>query len=100
MPFKARFHCSDDLRPSLEDQLGAGAVLACLEGTRSPEAAAAIAAFESAATGLPETLRNSASGKKLTGWGFEDDITVAAELNCDEVAPKLDGGAFRSSIRG
>ena len=32
--------------------------------------------------------------------GFEDDVTVAAELNCDDVAPKLDGGAFRSSIRG
>ena len=29
-----------------------------------------------------------------------DDVTVAAELNCDDAAPKLGGGAFRASIRG
>ena len=46
-----------------------------------------------AASGLSEALRNSASGKELTGRVFEDDVTVAAELNCDVVAPKLVGGA-------
>src|SRR4029077_19753781 len=34
------------LRPALEDWLGAGAILRSLSGTRSPEAAAAVALFE------------------------------------------------------
>ena len=63
-----------DLRPCLEDQIGAGAVIACLDGTPSPEAAAAVAVYENAAPYLPEALRSAASGKELIDWGYEDDV--------------------------
>ena len=87
------------LRPSLEDQIGAGAVLACLDGAPSPEAAAAIAVYESASSRLHEALRSTTSGKQLIGWGFADDVVVAAAPNSDEVAPRLQDGAFRSPTR-
>ena len=82
------------LRPSLEDQIGAGANLAHLDGRPSPEALGAIAVFESARPHLPDALRNRASGKELIEWGFEDDIELAARLTGDDVAPRLRERAF------
>ena len=83
-----------DLRPSLEDYIGAGAVLAHLDGNPSPEAVAAIAVFETTKSHLPDTLRACASGKELIEWGFEDDIEIAVRLNSDDVAPRLRNRAF------
>jgi len=85
------------LRPSLEDQVGAGAVLAHLNGSRSPEATAAIAAYEDAAPRLLETLQSCVSGKELIGWGFPQDVVAAADLNRDHVAPRLRDGAFTAT---
>lgn len=82
------------LRPALEDHVGAGAVLSRLGGTRSPEAAAAIGVFQSVAAHLPETLRDSVSGKELIGRGFEDDVAVASELDSDSVVPRLRALAY------
>jgi 2-phosphosulfolactate phosphatase len=53
------------LRPSLEDLLGAGAILAAMAGNPSPEARAAIAAFRDAAHSLPEILFQCGSGREL-----------------------------------
>ena len=86
------------LRPSLEDHVGAGAILAHLDGKPSPEAAGAIAVYENAAPTLPHVLANCASGKELVEWGFEDDIVLAADLNRDDVAPRLQDGAFSASL--
>ena len=83
-----------DLRPALEDHIGAGAILSHLDGSPSPEALAAIAVFESARSHLPDALRNCTSGKELIAWGFEDDVALAARLNSDDVAPRLREGAF------
>ena len=85
---------SGDLPPSLEDQIGAGAILAHLDGNASPEGAAAVSVFEAARSRLPETMRACVSGKELIDWGFEDDVAVAAELNRDEVAPRLRDGVY------
>ena len=82
------------LRPALEDHIGAGAILACLDGVKSPEAAAAVSVFESARPHLPEALRNSVSGKELASRGFGDDVTVASELDSDDVAPRLRDRAY------
>ena len=84
------------LRPSLEDHIGAGAILARLNDVSSPEAAAAVSVFGSARPHLPEALRNSVSGKELASRGFEDDVTVASELDSDDVAPRLRDRAYEA----
>jgi 2-phosphosulfolactate phosphatase len=83
------------LRPSLEDLLGAGAVLASVAGDLSPEARAAIAAFRDAAHSLPEVLSECASGRELTEKGWAADIGYAAQLNASTTVPVLSNGAFR-----
>jgi 2-phosphosulfolactate phosphatase len=83
------------LRPSLEDLLGAGAILAAMTGNPSPEARAAIAAFRDAARSLPQVLTQCASGRELTGKGWQADIEYAAQLEVSSTVPVLTNGAFR-----
>jgi len=83
------------LRPSLEDLLGAGAILDSMPGDSSPEARAAIAAFRDGRHRLPETLTECASGRELTGKGRAADVGYAAQLNVSTTVPVLTDGAFR-----
>ena len=85
-----------DLRPSLEDLVGAGAVIATLPGSRSPEAALAATAFEHFREGLLQAFRESVSGKELIARGFGLDIDIAAELNVSENVPRLVNGTLVS----
>ena len=82
------------MRPSIEDWLGAGAILRLLPGKQSSEAAAAIAAFESSHHTLPEILAASGSGRELIEIGFAQDVEVAAQLNVSEHVPKLEHRSF------
>jgi 2-phosphosulfolactate phosphatase len=82
------------LRPCFEDLIGAGAVLSALPGRPSPEAEAAIAAFESVRNLGIRMLNGCSSGKELIGRGFGDDVALAAELDASTAAPRLHGGAF------
>jgi 2-phosphosulfolactate phosphatase len=82
------------LRPALEDLLGAGAVVSHLDGTRSPEAAIAAAAFEAIADRLGEVIAACASGRELIELGFAHDVELASALNVSRSTPFLDGGAF------
>jgi 2-phosphosulfolactate phosphatase len=89
------------LRPSVEDLLGAGAVLRALVDvadrppvSASPEARAAMAAFDAARDDLGAWLADSASGRELVAIGFGDDVDAAARLDAEDVAPVLDGPAF------
>jgi 2-phosphosulfolactate phosphatase len=86
------------LRPAVEDLWGAGAVLAALgpEGA-SPEAEAAMAAFDAVRTGLPEALADCASGRELVTGGFAEDVAIAAAYDASAVVPVLDGDAFRGA---
>jgi 2-phosphosulfolactate phosphatase len=84
------------LRPSLEDLLGAGAILAAMTSASSPEAGAAIAAFRDAAQSLPEILSQCASGRELSEKGWHADIGYAAQLNASTTVPVLTDGAFRT----
>jgi 2-phosphosulfolactate phosphatase len=83
------------LRPSLEDLLGAGAILDSMTGDSSPEARAAIAAFRDAAHRLPEALAECASGRELRERGRAADVGYAAQLNASTTVPVLTDGAFR-----
>jgi len=85
---------SGELRPSLEDLVGAGAVIAALPGRRSPEADLAAAAFERFQRDLPGALRNCSSGKELIERGFAMDVALAAEFDASVNVPSLANRAF------
>lgn len=90
------------LRPAIEDQLGAGAVLAALDPSASvsaprcsPEAAGARAAFVAARPLLYDTLAACASGRELLGRGWDDDVATSAALDVTQVVGALHGHEFR-----
>ena len=82
------------LRPALEDWLGAGAILHSLAGTRSPEAAAAVALFEAHRETLIETLGRCASGRELEERGHHNDKVIAGQSDVSMCVPRFDGVAF------
>jgi len=82
------------LRPCLEDLAGAGAIVAALAGTRSPEARLAVAAFEACRERLREYLKTCSSGQELIGRGFGEDVDLAAALDASHHTARLAGGAF------
>ncbi|MGZ4104890.1 MAG: 2-phosphosulfolactate phosphatase [Actinomycetota bacterium] len=89
-----RWFVSDDtLRPALEDQAGAGAIAAHLDG-RSPEADAAVAVFEHASRALLDTLLACVSGRELGARGYTDDVELAAQVDVSTTVPILRDGAF------
>ena len=77
------------LRPAVEDLIGAGAIVRCLDGRKSPEARAAAAAFESSRGNLGSILAACASGQELIQRGFPRDVDLASRLDCSESAPLL-----------
>ncbi|MFF0265630.1 2-phosphosulfolactate phosphatase [Kribbella sp. NPDC004536] len=87
------------LRPAVEDLWGAGGFLSALRrDDLSPEAQAAVAAYEATKDELPKYLHECAGGRELTAYGFAADVDVAAEVDQSEVVPVLvDGRLFRST---
>ena len=85
------------LRPSLEDWLGAGAILSQLDGAFSPEARAARTAFEAHRGDLVTALKECVSGRELIEQGWESDVLIAGELEVSVTAPILSEGAYRAS---
>jgi 2-phosphosulfolactate phosphatase len=86
-----------EFRPSIEDWIGAGAVIDACAGTRSPEASLAAAAFRYFRKELAEALRASSSGKELIERGCELDVDLAAELNVSTTVPRVIDRAFVSA---
>jgi 2-phosphosulfolactate phosphatase len=83
------------LRPAVEDLWGAGAVLAALgPDASSPEAQAAVAAFDVVRLRLPEALSACASGRELIAGGFRADVVVAAAYDVSRVVPRLGSEGF------
>ncbi|TQJ18567.1 2-phosphosulfolactate phosphatase [Kribbella jejuensis] len=87
------------LRPAVEDLWGAGGFLSALRSDDlSPEARAAVAAYEAVADELPKYLHECAGGREITQYGFQDDVVIAAEVDASDVVPVLvDGRLFRST---
>jgi 2-phosphosulfolactate phosphatase len=83
------------LRPCAEDLIGAGAIIAYLDGRLSPEAKAARAAFEGASSNLSEQIEACSSGKEKVARGEVRDIIIATELNASVCVPILIDGAYR-----
>ena len=87
------------LRPSLEDWLGAGAILSHLSGRASPEVRAAVAAFREHQSGLEQALLGCQSGRELEEWGYREDVLFAAMLDSSAAVPVFDGIAYRDLTR-
>ena len=88
-----RWPDTSDLRPCIEDWLGAGAIAELLDG-RSGMALAASAAFADARSDLRARLDASPSGEELAARGFAEDVVLAIDLDADDVAPRLRDGAY------
>ncbi len=71
------------VRPSVEDQLGAGAIVEGLGGglRLSIEAEVAASAFASQSGDVESALAASVSGRELIERGFDDDVTIAGQLD-------------------
>ena len=87
------------MRPALEDWLGAGAVIASLGGSKSPEAIAAERLFAAAGSELTDLVRSCASAREIIDRRFASDVELAAELDCSDVAPVVTNGEFCAPLR-
>ena len=94
IPAGERWETDGSLRPALEDLIGAGAILARLSGTRSPDAELAVASYERAKADLPGFLRACASGRELIERGFPEDVELSAQENVSDAVPILREGAY------
>jgi len=82
------------LRPCVEDLLGAGAIIRHLQGTLSPEAEAAVAAYEGARSDILGRLRSCGSGEEKVARGEEADVILASELDVSACVPAMLEGAY------
>lgn len=78
-----------DLRPSIEDYLGAGAILELLDGTKSPEAKVCISAYKNSKSELKELILDSGSGRELVQMGFLEDVEFSSQVDTFEEVPFL-----------
>jgi len=90
-----------NLRPALEDLLGAGAVIAALRECGagllpSPEAQAARVCYQGTAD-VPMAVTNCASGRELADGGFAADVAFAIEMNSCSVVPVIVDQAFTAA---
>ena len=82
------------LRPAFEDLIGAGAIIAHLQGQLSPEAQAAVAIYQSVQSNVSDLIRNCSSGRELIEKGFDRDVELATEINISNCVPKLLNNAY------
>ena len=94
IPAGERWPDDHSLRPSLEDLIGAGAIISHLNGRLSPEARGAVAIFREAESALGEWLSQCSSGKELIERGYREDVLLASQLDISTSAPVLKDGAF------
>ena len=83
------------LRPSLEDWLGAGAIISHLSGTWSPEAKAAAAAFNAHQADLLGALRTCPSGLELIDRGYGEDVEIACQYDVSTAVPRFEPPSYR-----
>lgn len=87
-----------NLRPALEDQIGAGAIIHMLAGSRSPEALAAEAVYLRFQADLLHTLQQIASGMEVVQIGSLRDLELAAEQNVSDIVPHLVDGLYQAFL--
>jgi len=83
-----------DLRVAIEDWLGAGAIIARLNVSKSPEARLCEIGFVSSARYVADLAWDCISGRELRAAGYGEDVKFAAELDTIDTVPTLRNGAF------
>ncbi len=87
------------LRPALEDDLGVGAIVACLDlRSASPEAKVAASTFVDGRLHVSDNIRASATGVELFAAGFSHDVERALEIDCSLAIPILQPDGFLSAF--
>jgi 2-phosphosulfolactate phosphatase len=86
------------LRPSVEDYLGAGAIVSAITGRSapSPEATLAALAYRAVAERVPELLADSISGRELAVAGTPKDVAIASDVDVSTVVPVLRDGVYQA----
>jgi 2-phosphosulfolactate phosphatase len=84
------------LRPSLEDWLGAGAIISHLSGPWSPEAKAAAAAFKIHQDELFLAISTCPSGTELIGGGYGKDVDIASHYDSSDNVPRFNPPVYSS----
>ncbi len=97
IPAGERWKDDSSLRPAFEDLIGAGTILSYLRGSLSPEAEAAVAAFQACQQDLLGYLKKCSSGKELIEKGFESDVELSAAFNVSNCVPLLSDNAYVNS---
>ena len=84
------------LRAAVEDDLGAGAILAALDldAACSPEANYAAGAFRAMRDALDGTVRACVTGRELARAGYADDVARALEMDISVAVPVLREDGF------
>lgn len=95
IPCGERWEHNGTLRPSLEDMIGAGAIISKLNGKKSPEALAVQAVFERVSNDLEAQLLKCSSGIELMQQNDMEDVVLASQLDVSETVPILIDGEYR-----
>lgn len=82
------------LRVAIEDYLGAGAILAHVEATKSPEAEVCLSAFLGSVSEIERLLLECGSGRELCRRGEREDVLHVAQIDHYSVVPFLKEGWF------
>jgi 2-phosphosulfolactate phosphatase len=86
-----------NLRPAIEDFLGAGAIMSNLNASvLSSEASVAVGAYRAHADRLREVIMESTSGRELVELGFAVDVQLAVLTDASPVAAVLHDGEIVS----
>lgn len=86
----------NELRPGIEDYLGAGAIISSLSGSLSPEAFVCKQAFRSSEQELSYLIKKCGSGRELEQRDFAEDVDFCKQLNVSSIVPILSHNKFIS----
>jgi len=87
------------LRPAVEDLAAAGAIIANLPGSLSPESSAAVAVWSDVKNRVGTFLASCASGRELSERNFQEDVQIAAEADISTAVPLFHEGAYVGAER-
>jgi 2-phosphosulfolactate phosphatase len=88
----------NNIRPAIEDYLGAGAVLSKLNGVKSPEAELCASAFKSVEAKIPDLIWDCGSGRELRVRGHEKDVAHASRVDAFQTVPILTDSYFINAV--